>query len=130
MKKIILSSITLLTITSLLLFAGCSKGKGTEKLIGKWRVDITEENMEAIYEFSKTTMVIKLTAPETPPQTITIPYKVISDNDKTLLLEIIHPATQQKGIFTLTFDSDDNNGEYKRAALIDPEGFPIKLIRI
>jgi len=124
MKKILLYSLSI-TITSLLLLAGCSQPKGADKLIGKWKVNFDGENAEAIYEFSETDMSMQFTETGKPTKRIETTYRVISDNGKILSLEVIHPTTKLKGIFIFTFEQEDT-----KATLVDPGKYTVTLIKI
>lgn len=124
MKKILLYSLSL-TIASFLLLAGCSEQKGSHKLIGKWKVNLDEENIEAIYEFSETDMSMQFTEAGNPPKKLETTYKVIADNGKVLSLEIIHPTTKLKGTFIFTFEEGDT-----KANFVDPGGYTVTLIKM
>ena len=116
MKKI------LFTLIFILLLAGCSEKKNN-RLIGKWKVDLNIPNIEAFYEFSENELKIKMTGIEMPEDNIETSYRIKSDNGQTLFLEVLHPNTGIKGVFTFTFEED------AIATLTDPDGSRIRLTK-
>jgi ABC-type glycerol-3-phosphate transport system substrate-binding protein len=125
MKRIIFT--LLAAFIMLAAFNGCSK-KASEQIIGKWKVktettDPQMQNIEAIYEFTKTNMNIEIKGLELPHNKIETTYTVKADDGNTVTLEVIHPVTKVKGEFKITIT--DN-----KMKMIDPDGQSIDLTKI
>ena len=112
MKKILFTLLTALVM--LVAFNGCSK-KAADNLIGRWKLASEMPGVEIIYEFTPTNMNIEVKVPNQEHKKIEITYTIKSDDGTTVVIEVIHPVTKQKGEFKITITD-------KKMKMIDPDG--------
>lgn len=118
MKNIFLFAI--LIVITVLVFNGCSK-KGAGAIVGNWKADPTAEmqqmgmNFDVIYEFTSDKMKMNVTMNGQAQPAMEFNYIVKSDDGTTVVLEVLHPESKEKGDFKLSVQD-------KKMTMTDPDG--------
>jgi hypothetical protein len=118
MKKTYL--IAILLVLTAFVFNGCSK-KGANSIIGSWKMDTTPEmesagmKFDVVYEFTKEKMKMNVSMNGQAQPSMEFVYKVKSEDGATVVLEVEHPESKQKGDFKIKIEGSKMN-------MTDPDG--------
>ena len=100
-----LKLVSVLIISVIIGFWGCSKKVGADSIVGKWKaVDFADTSMKSMqiemtYEFTNDKIINEGSVHGQSLQKLEVPYVVKSVEGNTVVLEATHPQSQQKGEF-------------------------------